>query len=247
MEHVYAVQTAEELTDRQRFVQENWGRIEEYIRFLEQHYAVEDLPRAFVWTTRAIATRFISDSPLPAYTNDVRVVFDPDLEDWRDIYLAQLDGLPDREEVRQVRAHDQHGLSRNHVLQIIGHELAHHSELFLDEVYDTEPWFEEGMAEYISSRYFLTAAEFEAQVRADRLLVDLLEPRYGRYPLEQFGAETYQRDFAGIFFDYRRAFLAICRLADRWNGDIQSVFRACHQWHKDPQGQTLAEYLQIER
>ena len=215
MEHVYAVQTAEEL------------------------------PRSIVWTTRPIAAGLVSDIPLPAYTNDFRVMFDPELEDWRDIYLAQLDGLPDCEEVRRVRAHYERGLSQNHVLHILGHELAHHSALFFEEDYDNAPWFEEGMAEYIGRRYFLTAAEFDAQAEADRLLAALLEPRYGKYPLARFGAETYRRDFAGIFFDYHRAFLVIRRLVDE-RGGVHAVFRAYRQWHENPNGQTLAQWFQIE-
>lgn len=243
MEHVYAVQTAEELAERQAFVREHWGRMEEYLRFLRREYAAEELPRSIVWTTRPIATELVSDIPLPAYTNDFRVMFDPDLSDWRDIYLAQLDGLPDSETVRRVRAYYEDELSQNHVLQILGHELAHHSELFFDDAYDTDPWFEEGMAEYISRRWFLSEAEFDAQAEADRLLVGLLEPRYGKYPLERFGAETYLRDCAGIFFDYRRAFLAVERLVGR-HGGVQAVFRAYRQWHENPCGQTLAQWFQ---
>lgn len=51
----------------------------------------------------------------------------------------------------------------HNVLQILGHEMAHHSDLFLDETYETEMWFEEGMAEYISRRYFLTYEEYAAE------------------------------------------------------------------------------------
>lgn len=245
MEHIYAVQTAEELAVRQQFVRESRDRVEEYIRFLEREYAVEELPRCVVWTTRSIATELVSGIPLPAYTNDYRVMFDPELEDWRDIYLAQLDALPESEAVRQVHSHYEHGLGQNHVLQILGHELAHHSELFFDDVYDAEPWFEEGMAEYISHRYFLSDAEFDAQTAADRLLVGLLEPRYGTYPLSRFGAKTCERDYAGIFFDYRRAFLAVCGLVER-HGGVQAVFAAHRDWHEHPNGQTLAQRFQIE-
>ena len=246
MEHVYAVQTAEELAERQAFVREHWGRVEEYIRFLRRDYAVEELPQSIVWTTRPIAAGLVSDIPLPAYTNDFRVMFDPELEDWRDIYLAQLDGLLDSPALRQVRAHYAHGLGMNHVLHILGHELAHHSALFFEEDYDDAPWFEEGMAEYIGRRYFLTSAEFDAQAEADRLRVELLAPRYGQYPLARFGTETYQRDFAGIFFDYRRAFLAIRRLVDERGGGVHAVFRDYRQWHENPNGQTLAQRFQIE-
>lgn len=244
MEHVYAVQTARELAERQAFVREHQEHIDEYIRFLEREYAAEELPRAIVWTTRDIASRLVSDIPLPAYTNDFRVVFDPNLEDWRDIYLAQLDGLPDSEAVRRVRSHYRQGLNQNHVLHILGHELAHHSGLFFDDAYETDTWFEEGMAEYIGRRYFLTAAEFDAQAEADRLLVALLTPRCGGYPLTQFGKKTYERDFAGIFFDYRRAFLAVCGLVAQYGG-VQAVFRSCRSWHETPGEMTLAQWFQI--
>lgn len=242
MEHIYAVQTAQELTERQAFVRENQGRIDEYIRFLEREYAAAELPRSIVWTTRDIAVRLVSDIPLPAYTNDFRVMFDPNLEDWRAIYLAQLDGLPDSEAARRVRSHYEQDLSQNHALQILGHELAHHSELFFDEDYENASWFEEGMVEYISRRYFLTDAEFDAQARADRLLVELLAPRYGGYSLERFGRETYQRDFAGIFFDYWRAFLAIQELAERLGG-AKAVFRAYHGWRENPRDKTLFQWF----
>ena len=244
MEHIYAVQTAEELTARQRFVRENQGRINEYIRFLAREYAVGELPRSVVWTTRPIASGLVSDIPLPAYTNDFRVMFDPELEDWREIYLAQLDNLPDSEAARQVRAHYEQGLSQNHVLQILGHELAHHSDLFFDDAYETDTWFEEGMVEYISHRYFLTDAEFDAQAQIDRLLVELLTPRYGGYPLAQFGAQTYQRDYAGIFFDYCRAFLAVRSLVEQFGG-VQEVFRSCRVWHESHRDKTLAQWFHI--
>lgn len=246
MEHVYAVQTAQELEERQAFVREHWGRIDEYVRFLERDLAVEELPRSIVWTTRAIATQLVSNIPLPAYTNDFRVMFDPDLEAWRDIYLAQLDGLPQSAALEKVRDHYRRGLSHDHVLQILGHELAHHSELFLDDVYDSDPWFEEGMVEYISRRYFLTDAEFEAQAEADRLLVDLLEPRYGGRSLARFGAETYQQDYAGIFFDYRRSFLAVQCLVDEADGSVLAVLRACRRWYDGPRTQTLAQWSHLE-
>ncbi|MCM1235465.1 MAG: hypothetical protein NC489_35645 [Ruminococcus flavefaciens] len=249
MEHVYAVQTARELEERQAFVRENQGRIDEYVRFLERKYAVKELPRAIVWTTRNIAARLVSDIPLPAYTNDFRVMFDPCLEDWREIYLAQLDGLTPSTALERVRDHYQHGLSQNHVLHILGHELAHHSELFPDgpeDYFSGNIWFEEGMVEYIGRRYFLTDAEFEAQAEADQLLVDLLEPQYGGRSLDQFGTETYQQDFAGIFFDYRRSFLAIRCLVDEHDGDALAVLRSCCRWYDSPRNQTLAQWFRLE-
>lgn len=245
MEHIYAAGSAEELMEYQAFARQNQDRLDAYIAHLTKEYAVKELPRAILWTSREAATRLLSDIPVPAYTNDFRIVFDPRPEDWRDIYLAQLDSLPDTEAVRRLRQYYE-SLSLNHVLQILGHELAHHSEWFLDD-FDDEPagdmWFEEGMAEYISRRYFLTEAEFAQEAEINRLLVDLLEETYGGAGLDDFGAAACAQDYAGIFFAYWRSFLAVDQLIRRQGGDVGAVFEAYHRWHSGPRTQTLAQYF----
>ena len=131
MEHVFAVKNQEELALYQAFLQDARPRLEEYIRFLQAEYRAEELPRCIVWSDPDIAVHLVSDIPVPAYTNDFRVMFTPDLETWRDIYLRQLDGSPESETVRRLRDYYAGRLSTNHVLQILGHELAHHSALFV--------------------------------------------------------------------------------------------------------------------
>lgn len=76
----------------------------------------------------------------------------------------------------------------HNVLQILGHEMAHHSDLFLDETYETEMWFEEGMAEYISRRYFLTDEEYAAEKETNRILSALYDEKFGRPKLNDFHA-----------------------------------------------------------
>ena len=253
MKHIYAVEAEKELIEYQKYVKSIEPKLNAYIDFLKKEYDVVELPKAIVWTSGDIATKFISDIPVPAYTNEHRVVMTPVLETWREIYLKQLDNLVDNsdveDDVREIHDYYTKELSENHVLQILGHELAHHSELFLEDFdsdYSNGIWFEEGMVEYISRKYFLTEGEFEAEARVNRRLVDLLKERYGNHSLEQFGENTYEGDYASIFFEYWRSFLAVKQIVEDYKGDIKAVFASYHKWNEECNGQTLIEWFDVE-
>lgn len=252
MENLYLVQSAEELSRYQAFTARVQRKIEDYAAYLCAHCAVQKLPRCIVWTSGETASSRISDIPVPAYTNEYRVVLTPEVDVWRRRYLAQIEGQNWREEelsrVSAVRAYYQTTLTEDNVLQILGHELAHHSEYF-EEAFDDEDgrecgiWFEEGMAEYISRRWFLTDEAFEAQTRANRTLVELLRPRLGARSLEAFGQGTYAGNYTGIFYEYWRSFLAVQTLVERL-GSVEAVFAACVRWTKVRQG-TLEEWFEL--
>lgn len=248
MEHIYAVKSAEALVSYQRFSTQNQDRLSAYIAFLEREYAVRNLPKAIVWTDRDTATRLISSIPIPAYTNDFRVVMTSDIDAWREIYLSQLTSMEDTEEYEALRNYYSRELSENNILQILGHELAHHSALFLD---DPDPsvsdgiWFEEGMAEYISRRYFLTESEYKKAYFANAALVRLLNSRYGAHSLEDFGSATYEGDYASIFFEYWRSFLTIHKIVDQFHGDIKAVFASYHRWSKSKPQTTLLDWFGV--
>ena len=247
MEHVFAVKNPEELARYQAFLQDVRPRLEDYIRFLRSEYQVKELPRCIVWSNPDIAVRLVSGIPVPAYTNEFRVMFTPDLDVWRDIYLRQLDGLPESYAVKELREYYDTRLSQNSVLQILGHELAHYSELFLDD-FDTYPspstWFEEGMVEYISRKWFLTPEEFAAEEDVNRQLTALLADRYGGHPLEDFGSHLRDGDHAGLFFDYWRAYLAVSRVIERLGGVLEA-FDACRRWRDSDSGMSLARWLDL--
>lgn len=244
MRHLYAVETESQLLAYQAAVHAIQPRLEAYSLYLRERYEVRDLPRAVVWTSREAATHLLSGIPVPAYTNEFRIVITPDLTAWRDVYLHQLDGLTGQT-AEDIRAYYRTALNENHLLAILGHELAHHSELFLDDFDNygsSGVWFEEGMVEYIGRSYFLTPAEFSEEARINRLLVGLLEERYGGGTLEDFGAATYEGDYAGIFFAYWRAFLAVQDLVERLGG-TEAVFRSYRRWAADGSGQTLTAWF----
>ena len=160
-----------------------------------------------------------------------------------------MDGLEDSDAVSKIKSYYLTALSQNHILQILGHELAHHSELFLEDFNSDLSdgiWFEEGMVEYISRRYFLSAEEFEAESEINRLLVDLLKSRYGTHSLEEFGKATYTGDYASIFFEYWRSFLAVKSIIDKHQGNIHSVFQSYHEWNQASGSQSLTQWFGID-
>ena len=220
LDHIFAVKSAEELASYQAFVQRTEEKLCRYIAVLQEKYAVEELPRTILWTSRETATKRLSDIPVPAYTSERRIVFCPELGVWREIYLAQLNGLTGKT-AGKIRRYYETGLTENHVLQILGHEFAHHSEYFSDEDYEIDPWYEEGMAEYISRKELLSGVEFEEKAEMERLLVELLSPRFSKDNLAPGSGE----DYAGIFFPYWRGFLAAQKRVAAFGGDVVGALK----------------------
>lgn len=248
MKHIYGVETKEELIKYQQFVEKIQPKLDKYLEFLKEEYDVIDLPRTIIWTSEEIATSLISDLPVPAYTNEYRVVLCPDIKAWHNIYLKQLDNMDKNTETYKTLEEYYNNISENYMLQILGHELAHHSELFLDD-FDSPLsngiWFEEGMVEYISRQYFLTKEEFEAEAHFNQQLVDFFKEKYGSHSLEDFGEATYEGDYASIFFEYWRSFLAIKGIIEDHNGDIHKAFEAYHKWNETGSDKTLVEWFKV--
>lgn len=249
MENIYAVKTNDELTEYQDFVKQIQPRLMAYIDFLKSEYAVSEFPNSIVWTSHGIATRLISNIPIPAYTNDYRIVITPTIDAWRSIYLAQLSNIEQHERCEELQEYYCRELSTNHILQILGHELAHHIPLFLDDLEASLSdgiWFEEGMVEYISRQYFLTPEEFNREHEINFTLVNTLKHKYGKHSLDKFGAATYAGDYASIFFEYWRSYLAIHTIVDNHHGDIHKVFTSYHDWHSRRKEISLLDWFGVE-
>lgn len=226
MKQVYTVQSQGALESYQEASQRLYPKLEAFLDHLKTEYQVTELPRCIVWTDRETATHLISDIPIPAYTNDYRTVFCPDLEVWRELYLKQLDCADNA----RVRAYYEMASTENHILQILGHEFVHHSGLFLDEAYEQARWFEEGMCEYISRKFFLTEQEFAAEAQVNSLLAEQYQKRHGEKELEAFDASAYEKDHASIFNEYWCSFLAVEQIVEQFHGDVMAVFDAYHRW-----------------
>lgn len=241
MEFVYAVTCAQHLEAYQAFSERIRDRFGQFLHHLEQTCHVVDLPRCVVFANAKTATQLISNIPLPAYTNEFRTVFCPDIHTWRNIYLRQLDHA----ECSEIRHYYETKLTENHILQILGHEFVHHSELFIDEAYEKARWFEEGMCEYISRRYFLTAEEFQEEARINAILVRSFEHLHNPQALEDFQAETYNSSYTAIFYFYWKSFLAVNSIIQRFNGDILAVFREYSHWFNTAPSTPLSTWFQL--
>ncbi len=252
MEFIYAVKTDDELKRYREYAAAIHDVFNDYIDFLKKEYSVLELPKSIVLTDMDIATKLTNDIPVPAYTNEHRTMFCPDIEVWRKIYLSQLDSYRSMPElgkaVDEISAYYENELSQKNILAILGHELAHHSELFLDDFSSDRSdgvWFEEGMVEYISHRYFLNEKEFAAQRHINKMLIQLYKAKYGCASIESFGSSTYTEDFSGIFFEYWRSFEAVASVIDAFGSDIGAVFKSYAEWGEDSCGKSLSEWFNI--
>ena len=221
MEYIFAVQNDTEYNRYKLFAKQYEDVLSNYIDLLHSTYKAQYLPRCIVLTSAKAASELISDIPIPAYTNDYRVIFVPELGVWKNRYLRQLDSYENIAEVKEIRTYYETKLNDHHLLQIVGHELTHHSELFSDEAYENGgAWFEEGLVEYISRRYFLSASEFEDEARINKKLVELYEQTHPKRPITLFG-HTKGNDT--IYYDYWRAFIKIKEAVEHCGGDELTV------------------------
>lgn len=210
---------------------------------LEAEFLLNELPKGIVWTTSELATTTFSQIPIPAFTNRDLIYITPDLEEWKCLFLEQLEDqyLPD------IR-HYYETISDKHVLAILAHELTHHIDLFPDEFDDEQHdsiWFEEGMCEYLPRKYLFTDEEFNQIVNVERKLVEVFENRYGGHSLDDFGAKSYEGSLTSIMYDYWRSFLTVKQLVDQYNGDVRAVFDQYNKWHQTGREMPLTEYFSM--
>lgn len=239
--NIYAVENQAQLAAYQSLAERLSPAIDAYLSHLQERYEVCELPGAVVWTGKEIATSLLSNIPVPAYTNEFRIVFCPEKDVWREIYRTQWDGGTVDNDISSY--YDR--LTERNVLQILGHELAHHSPLFADgyQAPGCGPWFEEGMVEYISRRYFLRSEEFTQEARVNRLLVARYEAVHGRQPLERFTEGIYQQGLDTVFYWYWRSYLAVAALIEQAGGDEMAVFRAYQAWREENAPEPLSAWL----
>ena len=243
MENLYLVKDENQLVAFRDFVAKNAAKLQDYLAFLKDEFAVYDLPQAIIWSDFDSATQIIREIPVPAYTNDRRMVMTPELTVWKDLYLLQLENYETSHQTRAIESHYK-SLSGNSLLQIVGHELAHWSEHFSDDFdgYDAYIWFEEGMAEYISRKYFFTDEEFRAEKACNQSLVKLFQKKHGWHSLNDFGTSTYQGNYASIFYEYWRSFLTVDKLVENL-GSVQAVFNSYHRWENTDKTLPLLDWF----
>ena len=245
MKHIYAFEKEEEFKKYQGLIEVFDKKIQDYQSELENHFELRDIPKAVIWTTEELATTIFSNLPIPAFTNKDLIYLSPDLSNWRELFLKQLEGKRSPKVENFYR-----NMSDNYILTILGHELTHHSDLFIDdfnEERETGIWFEEGMCEYLSRKFLLSDSEYEDITNIELELVNIFKDKYGNHSLDDFGSGSYQGSLTSIMFDYWRSFIAVKFLVEeRANNDPKQVFKDYHNWHKEGRIKPLMEYFQLE-
>lgn len=245
MKYIYSVDNIGEFKCYQNFIKENSKILEDYINHLKSNYKVYELPKYLLLSNMEIATNVLSDIPIPAYTNDIRIVFTPESSVWREIYKRQLINYGNDEQINEIKTY-YNDISENYLLQVIGHELMHHSDLFLDDfdnINYEEIWFEEGMCEYISKKYFFTKEEFVLDKEINLKLIELFEKNNDRQSINNWDI-TDEKDYSKIFYNYWKSFIVIDNLVDKL-GSIENVFEKYNKWGLSDRKIPLKEWLDI--
>ncbi|QDP41487.1 hypothetical protein [Radiobacillus deserti] len=245
MKQIFAFETKEEYEEHEGLIKRLNEKLKVYQAELEANYKLIDKPKAIVWTSVELATTVFSNLPLPAFTNRDTIYISPELFKWRELFLKQLEG----KNHAKVEAFYKN-MSENQLLTIVGHELTHHSDLFVDE-FDADRedsiWFEEGMCDYLSRKRILNDQEFKDVTAVERELVDMFHGKYGNHSLDDFGEASYQGSLSSILFNYWRSFLVVTYLVEeRANNNIHQVFSEYHKWHENGRKQPLTKYFEVE-
>lgn len=244
MKQIYAFEKIEEYAKYQDVIERFGKKLKEYQHILEENFALSEMPKAIVWTTEELATTVLSTIPIPAYTNKDIIYMSPDLPAWRKLFIKQLDGKP----LPHIQKFYEN-YSENHLLTILGHELTHHSDLFIDEFEDDRGdsiWFEEGMCEYLPRKFLLNKKEFEEITNIEMELVEVFKDKYGIRPLDEFGSSSYEGTLSSIMYDYWRSYLAVKFLVEvRAKNNIELVFDAYQKWHKEGRKVPLTEFFHL--
>lgn len=242
MKQIFAFETQEEYENCQEMIERFNKKLKRYQAELEENYELKDLPKAIIWTSEELATTVFSNIAIPAFTNKDIIYISPELLKWRELFLRQLEEKRDRKIEKFYE-----NMSENHLLTIVGHELTHHIDLFVDDFDDERRdsiWFEEGMCDYLSRKFILSDKEFNEITNIELELVAMFQEEYGNLSLDKFGTSSYEGSLTSIMFDYWRSFLAVKHLVEeRANDDITLVFRAYHKWHNEGRVKPLMEYF----
>lgn len=245
MKQIFAFETLHQIKEYTTFAQSMFQKLQPYEAYLQQEFALKESPKAVVWTPTELATTIFSTVPIPAYTRKDLIYMSPIVEDWKAIFFDQLDGrdLPIIKNYYERNAEKQ-------MMEILAHELTHHSDLFLDEFddgsWEKDIWFEEGMCFYLPRKFLLDEQEFNEISTVERALVKEFKEKYGQHSLSEFGSSTYKGYMTSIMYDYWRSFLAVKELIDRAGGDVKQVFARYHEWHNSGKNRSLTEHFQID-
>ncbi|WP_102691981.1 hypothetical protein [Rummeliibacillus pycnus] len=245
IKQLFAFETIEDLEINKSYINQLNLKLQQYLRKLEEHFELNDFPKAIVWTSNEIATCIFSNVPIPAFTNKDVIYMTPNVKEWSDFYLAQLE-----EQNNTMVENYYKTITIDHVFCILAHELTHHIDLFVDEFDDERHdsiWFEEGMCEYLSQKLTLSEDKFCVKMNIEREMIRIFKNTYAQHSLDDFGAGSYEaKSLTAIMIDYWRSSQAIKHLVEeRYSGDVHKVFKHYNEWHEAGRKIPLSEHFAI--
>ncbi len=247
MKHIYAFENKDDFDRFQDIIERFTQKLLKFQNELEQNYALKDVPKGIVWTSEQLATNIFSQIAIPAFTRKDIIYISPDLTSWRKLFISQLEGQENN--YPNIKAFYEN-MSENHIFTIVGHELTHHSDLFIDEFDDEREdsiWFEEGMCEYLPRKILLSEVEFNEITKIESEMVEIFKGKYGNHSLDDFGTSSYHGSLTSIMFDYWRSFLAVKYLVEeRANHDVKMVFDQYHKWDKEGRKVPLTNHFKLD-
>ncbi|HWI46810.1 MAG TPA: hypothetical protein VNU45_01130 [Rummeliibacillus sp.] len=244
MKHVYAFESKNEYDQYDKIIQKFKKKLNEYEQILKRDFSLDDSPNAVVWTSSQLATETFSNIPIPAYTNKNVIYMSPDFEEWRKLFIRQLDN----KNLHKIQEFYE-SYSEEHIFVILAHELTHHIDLFVDDFDDewtNSIWFEEGMCFYLPRKLLLNEADFQQILQVEKELVREFSSEYGHHSLDDFGIESYTESLSSIMFDYWRSFIRIHELVEkRYNHNILELFNDYHHWHHQGRKMPLTQFFNM--
>lgn len=242
MKHIYAFESLAEAKEYETVIQNFKTKLDQFELHLKEHFKLEEPPKGIVWTSGELATETFSEIPIPAYTNKDIVYMSPEKSDWQSLYSNMLIDVFD-DEIEDYYKKE----AENLIITIAGHELTHHIELFVDDFddYGEGIWFEEGMCDYISRKFFLSDSEFKALHDIEVKFIDYYMDQFGDESIENFGTATYDGSLHYIMFQYARSFALVTYLVEEKFGDIHAVFEHYEKWHKNGRKGKLVDHFGV--
>ena len=243
MKHIYAFESLEEAKEYEPVINELKTKLEAYETYLKENFKLIDPPKGIAWTTGELATKTFSENPIPAYTNKDVIFMSPDKHDWRNVYFEMMIEVTD-DDIEDYFNRE----AENLMITVAGHEMTHHIDLFFEDFdgnYIDGIWFEEGMCDYISRKYFLSDDEFKKLYEIEVRLIEYYLDQFGDESIETFGLATYGGSMHYIMFQYWRSFAIVTHLVEEKYGSIDVVFKHYEAWYDNGQKGTLAAHFDI--
>ncbi|MBM6615537.1 hypothetical protein JTF06_11645 [Desemzia sp. RIT804] len=244
MKQIFAFENENQMMLHKDLAHSMFQRLQPYQLYLQQEFALKESPKAVVWTPADLATTIFSTVPIPAYTKKNIIYMSPIVEEWQSIFFEQLDSR----DLPVIKNYYEQN-TKSQMMEILAHELTHHSDLFLEEFdvgdWEKDIWFEEGMCFYLPRKFLLDDQAFDEISAVERTLVKEFKDTYGQHPLSDFGSTSYKGNMTSIMYDYWRSFLAVKKLIDRAEGDIKQVFSQYQDWYNSGKKNSLMDYFQI--